>query len=255
MQPRKLGKLPPRHDRKALPFAAYVRPEGTLPVAPPAQRWSAKVTVPWGVMLNDRLGDCAVAAPAHMVLSWTANARGRPAVIPDSQVLAAYETVGGYRPGDPSTDNGCVMTDVLRYWQGVGIGGHKIVAYLSIEPGDLKSVHEAVYLFGGVCLGLALPASAEQQIGGGRYWHVTSLAGDGRPGSWGGHAVPVVDYDTSGMLTCVTWGAPQRMTPLFLRSYCDECYAVLSEDWLDARGKDPSGFDLAALRSDLAALQ
>ena len=35
----------------------------------------------------------------------------------------------------------------------------------------------------------------------------------GQPGSWGGHAVPVVAYDVRG-ITWVTWGALQPMVVL-----------------------------------------
>ena len=71
-----------------------------------------------------------------------------------------------------------------------------------------------------------------------------------RPGSWGGHAVNVVAYDDR-TLTVVTWGRLQEMTWAFWERYVDESYAIISPDFLDA-GKAPNGFDLAALRRDLA---
>ncbi len=72
------------------------------------------------------------------------------------------------------------------------------------------------------------------------------------PGSWGGHAVPVIAYDASG-LTCITWGALKRMTWAFWDAYCDEAYACLSRDWAAARA--PSGFDWAALDADLGGFR
>jgi len=62
--------------------------------------------------------------------------------------------------------------------------------------------------------------------------------------------VPVVAYDPSG-LTVVTWGALKRMTWGFWSAYCDEAYAVLSDDFLTA-DRTPAGVDLAALEQDLA---
>ncbi len=109
-------------------------------------------------------------------------------------------------------------------------------------------------MFGGLYLGLGLPLTAIGQ----RVWSV--VAGDPRtnpsmqPWSWGGHAVEVVAYDEHG-LTCVTWGALQRMTWAFFDAYCDEAFAILSDDWADDAGKTPTGFDMAALREDLAALR
>jgi hypothetical protein len=41
------------------------------------------------------------------------------------------------------------------------------------------------------------------------------------------------------------------MTWEFWDRYCDEAYVLLSEDFL-AVGKAPNGFDLAALKADLA---
>jgi hypothetical protein len=40
----------------------------------------------------------------------------------------------------------------------------------------------------------------------------------------------------------------------FVADYCDEAYAVLSPAWIEQNGQAPSGFDLAALQADLAAL-
>lgn len=77
---------------------------------------------------------------------------------------------------------------------------------------------------------------------------------DFTPGSWGGHAVPVLAYD-SDTLTCITWGAKKRMTWEFLARYCDESYAPLSPDWLNAHRKTPEGLNLAALQADLHEIQ
>ena len=44
------------------------------------------------------------------------------------------------------------------------------------------------------------------------------------------------------------------MSHNFFTDYCDELYAVLSPDWIDANGAAVSGLDLKALQADLAAL-
>ena len=76
---------------------------------------------------------------------------------------------------------------------------------------------------------------------------------DTDPGSWGGHAVPVLAYD-SDTLTCITWGAKKRMTWKFFARYCDESYAPLSPDWLNPHGRTPEGLDRDALQADLAQI-
>ena len=61
----------------------------------------------------------------------------------------------------------------------------------------------------------------------------------------------VVGYDRSA-LTVVTWGRLQELTWSFWDRYVDEVYAVLSVDFLDETGQAPNGFELAALKKDLA---
>ena len=242
----KLGRKPARFDPRTLRLAKYLT--GALPPIPPAYQWSAKVPPPWGMMENDRLGDCTCAAAGHAIQTWTANSTTETTP-PDSAIEAAYEDVGGYVPGQPNTDNGCCEIDVLNYWRKTGIGGHNIGAYVSIDPQNLAHVQAACVLFGGLYIGVALPLTAQTQD----VWDVTDpfvpLQGDAAPGSWGGHAVFVPDYDAAGM-TCVTWGALKRMTAAWWLAYCEECYAIISPDFLN-QGISPQGFNLALLQQDL----
>jgi hypothetical protein len=62
--------------------------------------------------------------------------------------------------------------------------------------------------------------------------------------------VDVVRYDAD-TLTAVTWGRLQQLTWSFLDRYCDEAYCILSADFLDG-DRAPNGFDLEALKEDLA---
>jgi hypothetical protein len=90
-----------------------------------------------------------------------------------------------------------------------------------------------------------LPASAQDQ----KVWEVGHGKGSEK-GSWGGHAIAIVDYDKDG-LVCVTWGAELRMTWSFFARYCDEAYAAISQDYFTRSKKTPEGFDLKALEADL----
>jgi hypothetical protein len=149
---------------------------------------------------------------------------------------------------DPATgEEGAIELDVLNWWRKHGIGRHRIGAFARISVHDHRLVETAAWLFGGVYIGLQLPVSAQ----GRHTWEWSgSLTGPDRPGSWGGHAVDVVRY-TAETLTVVTWGRLQEMTWSFWDRYCDEAYALLSRDFLD-HGRAPNGFDLEALRADLA---
>jgi hypothetical protein len=243
----KQGKLPKRDDSRTLQLRNYLA-EG-LPAPPSAADWATKVPT-WPMYLNDQLGDCVLAATGHMIEQWTCYA-GKSFLPSDQQILTAYEAVGGYVPGDPSTDKGAVMLDALKYWRGTGIAGRKILAYVEVNKKNLTEVEQAIQLFGNCYAGFQLPLSAQNQT----FWSVPpgGLTGNGEPGSWGGHCVPLVAYGPS-TLCCVTWGQLLRMSHSFFLDYCDEAYAIVSNDWIETNGASPAGIKLASLEADLQKL-
>jgi len=93
-----------------------------------------------------------------------------------------------------------------------------------------------------------LPISAQDQVKNHQPWSVPpgGTTGDGKPGFWGGHTVPVVAYDARGV-TVVTWGALQMMTWSFWEAYCEEAYAIISTDYLTGKKTTPQGFDMQQL--------
>lgn len=244
----KLGKRAVRIDPRTFRLQKYLNTR--LPVPPAEVSWVA--TVPnWPMYLNDRIGDCVIAAMAHMVNQWSWYARGDEAPISDQDVLTVYERVGGYVPGDASTDNGCDMLSALNDWRKNGIRGHKILGYAQVDQSNLTEVFQAIELFGSLFTGIQLPISAQDETA----WTVPNGGPvmNGSPGSWGGHAVPI-DAASPKSRTCITWGSRLKMSPNFFRDYVDECYAVLSEDWIETSGLSPSQFNLAQLQVDLASL-
>jgi hypothetical protein len=250
----KLGKQTARHDPRTLLLASYVTP--ALPAPPASLDLTTKVGASWGMMDNDQIGDCTIAAAGHLLMEWTANAGKKLFTPTNRQIISAYSAVTGYNPETGANDNGAVEIDVLNYWRQSGISGHKIGAYAALEPSNHSSVMDAVYIFEGCYIGLQLPISAQGQVQNHQPWSVPpgGLTGNGKPGSWGGHAVPVVAYDARG-LTVVTWGALQVMTWPFWDAYCDEGYAIISSDYLTRKKLTPQGFNLQQLQADLADLK
>ena len=249
----KLGKQPARHDPRTLLLASYLTP--ALPPAPASVDLTKKVKA-WGMMENDQIGDCTCAAAGHLIMEWTASA-GKKTVTPtDQQIVAAYSAITGYNPTTGANDNGAVEIDVLNYWRQTGIAGDKIGAYVALEPANHTHIMDAVYIFEGCYIGLQLPISAQAQTKNHKPWSVppSGTTGEGKPGSWGGHAVPVVAYDTRGV-TVVTWGGLQQMTWSFWGAYCEEAYAILSTDYLTGKHKTPQGFNMEQLQTDLADLK
>jgi hypothetical protein len=239
----RLGKTSAKFDRRTLQFSKY----RALPPVPKEVSWMAKLSN-LGMMLNSDIGDCTIAAAGHMIQQWTTYALGAAVIPSDASILKGYEDVGGYVPGDPSTDNGCAMLDVLNYWRKTGIDGHNIYAFVQVNPRNLDEVREAIYLFGNVYVGVQLPVSVQ----GADRWTVSS-GPDAEPGSWGGHCIPAVAMSPE-TVTVITWGSILKMSHNFLTGYCDEMYAVLSTDWIGKIGTAPSGFNLTMLDQDLAAL-
>jgi len=202
----KLGKHPARHDARTLLFATYATT--ALPAPPPSLDLTTKMKVPWGMMDNAQLGDCTCAAAGHLMMEWTSNAKSKIFTPSDKQIVAAYSAITGYNPKTGANDNGAVEIDVLNYWRQSGIAGHKITAFVALEPSNTTHIMDGTWIFGGCYIGLNLPKSAQAQTSNKQIWSVppSGLTGDGAPGSWGGHAVPVVAYDARSV-TVVTWGA------------------------------------------------
>ena len=249
----KLGKQVARHDPRTLLLASYVTPD--LPTPPASFDLTAKVSS-WGMMENDQIGDCTCAAAGHLIMEWTANAKKKMVTPTDKQIVAAYSAITGYNPTTGANDNGAVEIDVLNYWRQSGIAGRKIGAYVALEPANHNHIMDSVYMFEGCYIGVQLPISAQAQVQNHQPWSVPpgGATGDGKPGSWGGHAIPVVAYDVRGV-TVVTWGALQMMTWSFWEAYCDEAYAILSTDYLTGKKTTPQGFSLTQLQADLADLK
>lgn len=239
----KLGKKAVRLDERTFKLSRYLP---TLPPVPPAADWSGKVAA-WGMMANDSVGDCTCAAAGHLEMLWTSEA-GIEFTPADADVLAAYSAISGYNPGDANSDQGADELSVLNYWRQTGIACRRIYSFATVNVSNLAEVRAAVALFGGLYIGVQLPQSAMDAVDAGAPWINVS-----DQNILGGHAVPIVAYDTNG-LTCITWGKPQRMTWDWFAKYCDEAYVVLSPDWIANSGQAPSGFDLAQLNLDLKAL-
>lgn len=255
---RRLGKARPRLDPRTLRLERYMDP-GRLPTPPQSTSLRKLRSARWPMHCNDSVGCCTVSAVAHSIETWTRAARGSLSPIPDRAVLQAYSEVSGYDPLRPSTDRGAVMLDVMNYWRKAGLGGHRLEVYTSIPNRRPDLLRCAIWLFGGVQLGIQLPQTAEDQLDAGKPWTVPPgwfawFHPKNRAGSWGGHAVYAVDYDRDWVYL-TTWGMVQPASWDWIEAYTDERYACLDEqDWVGPDGLSPSGFDLARLRDDLGRI-
>ncbi len=241
----KLGKLSHVHDRRTLLLAKYATAE--LPAPPPSVTLSSKINGAWGMMANDRLGDCVIAMAGHATQVYTIET-GSEVTPTDQEIVSVYSAVTGYKPDDPSTDQGTALIDLLNWWRKNAIGGKQIFAFAEIDnPTNHQVLQQGHALFSGILAGVALPLTAQSQVG--KVWDVVAAPpNQNGPGTWGGHGIYIPDYDANG-LTCVTWGQLQRMTWQWFDTYCDEAWVALPAEFEGA-----PGFDWNALTQDLLEL-
>lgn len=244
----RLGKLPPRIDGRTLRLARYLTP--ALP-APPATLHNTKAVTAWPLYANDHLADCTCATAGDLIGLWSTLAK-RPTWPLEKDVVAAYSQVSGYRPGQPNTDRGAVVLDVLRHWRSTGIGGHKIGAFVSVNPRNLHEVKAAISIFGAVYAGALLPDDALSPAQAGHIWRL-GPAPSGRPNRDNGHAFMVGGYNTE-TFDGATWGMRQRMTFEWWSACVEEAFAIVSVDQLNTAGRSPAGLDLMTLNTDLSLI-
>lgn len=246
----KLGKKPATPNPHDFAFAAYRAPE--LAIKVPRSFGHYHLVPNFGMLGNDRAGDCVWAGGDHETMIWLAS-HGVFVEFTDANALGDYSAVTGYNAADPNSDQGTNVHDALSYRRHVGLidahgARHKLGAFVELEPGNYEHLIEAAYLFGAVGIGFEFPETAMAQFDAGKPWTVVKGATVD-----GGHYVPVVGRAGS-YIDVVTWGKVQRMTRKFYETYCDEAYALLSPEYLD-KHKSPEGFDLAHLTADLARLK
>ena len=256
----KYGRKPMDRGRPRLTLEKYLDPRSRmcrtgLPPVPAAQDVDYASKVPsWPMYLNDQLGDCTIAGVGHMYGAWTQYASGTEALFDDSQVQAVYSRVGGYVPGDPGTDQGCVMQDVLADQQANGITDtagkvHKVAGYAALgNTADLDLLGQVLDVFGSAYTGISVQQQMEAEFGAGQPW-----TWDPSAQSIGGHAIALQRREGGGdaPLVYVTWGALQPATAGFQAGAVEEVWAVVTEDWIAANGLSVEGLDLRQLLSDM----
>lgn len=241
-------KVSPR-DKRDLKLVRYVRFDDVK--VPATLKWHEAVMAQGGypMLLNDRLGCCTCSAKRHTAQTCVA-AIGGKYVPTDAETLADYEREG-YRPGDPSTDQGAVERDVLSHWRADKT--HGLHAFASCDA-DHTEIKVSLTLFGGLYIGVNLPLNAQDQTDKG-FWRLKSGAGS-EPGSWGGHAVNLTGFYRGGVYL-VTWGEVIRASWSWLDRYCDERWALILPDFIDAAGATPQlagKLNLPRLDADLAKI-
>lgn len=158
------------------------------------------------MFLNDQLGDCVIAARARRIGLLTGNATDSPFVYTEAMLDAEYGRIGGYRVGDPLTDQGCDPT--VSADDGVKVGyadSSKDAGWVAVDATNRHEVMSANFITSGACdLSVALPDAWIGELMPKKDGDVWPVAGDSDPEN--GHNVAVVDHDVTRGVLVVTWG-------------------------------------------------
>lgn len=235
----KLGCLPGAIPTGLRTLTYYVA--GDLPKPP------AKVETPdvgeWGMLGNDRYGDCGVAGIQHGLMAdakITSTAKHFPS---EKQVIDYYLK---FTRGD---DSGVVLHDLLAHIRDHKFYDETIEAYAPFSINDVPTLQTAIWLYGFAYVGITVTSAMQKAFGADDPWDAKAVDGE----VVGGHCVPIVGYDDQ-FLYCVTWGAIQRITYPAWHTMASEAWAIISGEFVGRHGNG-RGVDIDALRADLNRLK
>lgn len=232
------GKLRPQVPSALKSLAEY---RTTAPPVPPVSV-PVPVVYDWGILSNDTLGCCVLSAAGHLIMASDAETHRSDAAPTAAQVATLYHRMS-------PRDTGLVISAALTKWHRAGFWGDKVWGHAPIQQHDETEIKLAIAQFGSATIGVQLPKSAETQFDfGNQPW--TLIPGYRADPIIGGHCILLVGYDAT-YVYCVTWGKVQAISWQWLSVYCDEAWAVLSQQVVEAGGYD--GLNLAQLEADLRA--
>lgn len=265
---RKYGRL---HDDLSVPRVELRAHEGAVLTPPASADWSSAVpAVSWGMLANGPdntvfqgyggAGDCTIAAAGHIEVATAFYAEGgAPSPVTADEVLALYEIVSpGYNPQTGANDNGATCQGALQAWQQHGLAGMSPTGFAQLDITNTALLQVAIALFGCIYTGFDVPAAFESAFNAGQPFDVTASRSGNR--ILGGHAVPFTAYNTTtGMWTCVTWGATQQVTNAAFAKYWQqsrdgEAWVVVVPQLMETSGATPSGLNTAAANADWQSL-
>lgn len=255
----KYGKKPARPGAARLLFHNYLD-TAALPAIPDTYGHQSDVTN-WGMLANDAVGDCAIAAPLHAIKLWAAET-GHTVNITDKAAIQNYSEITNYDPtqtqpdGSNLTDQGTDVQQMLEHWRTTGLvdddgNRHTIAGYVGLQLGSalLDEMKAADYLLDGLIIGINCPSQYQDNFNNLVPWDAVE-----NPNYEGGHCILGVGKPDAGHDIC-TWGGLIDFLPAGITQNVDEVWAVISNERVNASsGVDVNGFRMPQLIADLPLL-
>ena len=253
-----LGKLPARPGAVSFALESYV----DLPAVRVPPVFGHVVNEDYGMLGNDKAGDCVECNIAHQIMiDAAATHRPVPKFTPAS-VLSVYSGWTGYNPAVPPsgldeenpTDQGTDMADAAKRHRNVGFPDadgllHYSKAYAALPVGNWDTLIKAIYLFGSVGIGMNLQKAQMTQFDAHLPWRH-----DANSHSLGGHCITGCGLNSRGYLVCISWGRTTAVGRDVIEQQMDEGIVTFSREYLMATGKSPELFDENTLDTHLASL-
>ncbi|HMA51633.1 MAG TPA: hypothetical protein VKP60_17865, partial [Magnetospirillaceae bacterium] len=224
-----------------------------LPPPPESQDWTRGMPADLGIMLNDKLNCCSIAAFYHALQVWSFNAAdGVMETEPDSNVEALYCAVSGYKPAEappgPICNEQQVLTHIHKTGAPTGKGPNKLMAFLEVDIRNLDDIKRTIAACGVAYVGIKVPTYLKDVD-----WPPVLDVQAENAEPFGAHAVVLAGYDAQGA-RMISFGKLYTMTWAFFAKYADEAYALADQSWMEAKGTTPGGLTIEGLKKQMHAI-
>ena len=180
----------------------------------------------WGMLGNNRLGDCTCAGAAHIVMIYNALV-GLGYTVTLADVERMYEASGWNPANSEATDQGWTLEAAQEYLRTVGLlGKPDIVAGANVSLTNEDERQVAMELFGGLYKGAEIQEANMSQFQEGKPWDYVQ----GSPVVGGRCFVEALSELGKGSGE-VTWGTLQKATLAFEAKAVDEARVFVPVAW------------------------
>jgi hypothetical protein len=148
----------------------------------------------WPMLGNQTYDDCTIAAAGDLIQAWNDELGLGTSTFSNAQAVNLFTSLGG------TTTQGVAIDSLVGKWQTTGLYGSTVSSSAQLNPTDVATTKQAIYLLGGVIAEVYLTPQTQLQLTKGQT--VTSVAA-GSPSL--AHAITFIGYNNQ-YLTAVTFG-------------------------------------------------